>query len=76
MQGVFLKMNIYILNLISPRVRSYHLSLPGVECHWKPSEIIKEKLLYSRNIILHRYANKLERIKGKSDIAAQYSRCW
>jgi hypothetical protein len=46
MQRVFLKMKIYILILISPRVRSDHLQLLGVICHWKPSEAIKEKNSY------------------------------
>jgi hypothetical protein len=66
-QRVFLKMNIYIL--ISPQVRSDHLPLLGVRRHWKPREIVKEKKLYFRNLILHGYASNLERIKGKSDVA-------
>jgi hypothetical protein len=32
--------------------------------------------LYFRNMILHRYANNLKKIKGKSDVAAQYSKRW
>jgi hypothetical protein len=75
MQRGFLKMNIYIYPYPYQPPREVR-PLAIARGRMSLSKTIKEKFLYSRNIILHGYANKLERIKGKSDIAIQYSRHW
>jgi hypothetical protein len=40
------------------------------------AKLIEEIDFYFRNTILHGYANSLKKIRGKSDVAAQYSKCW
>jgi hypothetical protein len=40
------------------------------------AKLIEEIEFYFRNMILHGYANNLKKIRGKSDVATQYSKHW